>query len=462
MASNIDATKPVAGSPTTQSVRQNFAAAKSEIEALQSSKANKDAVFGKNYFSATQLGSIQAALDAANAANGGTVVVERGTWLITQALLIYSNTRLILENDTTIRRNANIDNMLRNGTAGATLYNGDSNIVVEGGVFDANGRNFPTNVCSLAFGHAKNVTVKNTTIFDSWGFHALEFNAVKDGVADNVIFDGLVGVDKELMQIDLMAGAAFYPWDTLFDNTPCLNIVAKNCIFKNGTRGIGSHSSRANFIHKNIKVIGCHFEDIAEEGVYGEDWSSVVISNNTFENNLRAIKLFNVTNTTQLFSIVGNTITGTQADECRAIWIEGISGGVRSENGVIANNTISNIGRHGIGVDYCNNWVIANNHCDNVFRTPIWLFYSNRCRVIGNSTSNVGAGNTPRRGIHVGSTATSPTSDDNIISGNNVEAIIIQFGARNLVTNNNVITLTNSGGATNRTIENFVNGTFVV
>jgi hypothetical protein len=35
MASTIDSTKPISGNPTTQSVRDNFAAAKSEIEALQ-------------------------------------------------------------------------------------------------------------------------------------------------------------------------------------------------------------------------------------------------------------------------------------------------------------------------------------------------------------------------------------------------------------------------------------------
>jgi len=35
MASSIDATKPITVSPTTQSVRDNFAAAKSEIETLQ-------------------------------------------------------------------------------------------------------------------------------------------------------------------------------------------------------------------------------------------------------------------------------------------------------------------------------------------------------------------------------------------------------------------------------------------
>jgi hypothetical protein len=40
MASNIDPTKPVTGTPTTVSVRDNFAFAKSEIEALQADKAD--------------------------------------------------------------------------------------------------------------------------------------------------------------------------------------------------------------------------------------------------------------------------------------------------------------------------------------------------------------------------------------------------------------------------------------
>lgn len=39
MASTIDATKPIAGNPTTASVRDNFTAAKSEIEALQADVA---------------------------------------------------------------------------------------------------------------------------------------------------------------------------------------------------------------------------------------------------------------------------------------------------------------------------------------------------------------------------------------------------------------------------------------
>lgn len=47
MPSNVDPAVPVAGTPTTQSVRDNFAVAKTEIEALQAAVNNILAAFGK-------------------------------------------------------------------------------------------------------------------------------------------------------------------------------------------------------------------------------------------------------------------------------------------------------------------------------------------------------------------------------------------------------------------------------
>ncbi len=41
MASNIDPSKPITGNPTTQSVRDNFNAAKQEIESLQTAVSGK-------------------------------------------------------------------------------------------------------------------------------------------------------------------------------------------------------------------------------------------------------------------------------------------------------------------------------------------------------------------------------------------------------------------------------------
>lgn len=54
MASAIDVTKPSSTAPTTQSVRDNFQAAKSEIEALQANVTTLQ----------TEMGDVSAALAA--------------------------------------------------------------------------------------------------------------------------------------------------------------------------------------------------------------------------------------------------------------------------------------------------------------------------------------------------------------------------------------------------------------
>ena len=53
MASNIDATKPIAGSPTTESVRANFLAAKSEITQIQDSRMFSGFISLEDTFTAT-------------------------------------------------------------------------------------------------------------------------------------------------------------------------------------------------------------------------------------------------------------------------------------------------------------------------------------------------------------------------------------------------------------------------
>ncbi len=63
MSSAIDPTKPVSGTPTTASVRANFAAAKSEIEALQGATAGLEA--GKQPLEAT-LTALAGVITAAN------------------------------------------------------------------------------------------------------------------------------------------------------------------------------------------------------------------------------------------------------------------------------------------------------------------------------------------------------------------------------------------------------------
>ena len=74
MASAIDITLPVAGSPTTSSVRANFSTAKTEIEALQS------ATIGRQYGAEDTVGRAIAAVDLKqlviyNSASNGTFTI---------------------------------------------------------------------------------------------------------------------------------------------------------------------------------------------------------------------------------------------------------------------------------------------------------------------------------------------------------------------------------------------------
>jgi hypothetical protein len=108
MASAIDATKPVAGSPTTQSVRENFATAASEITALQSAIPAPGHIPGtqtNDSAAAGQVGEIISAVITTGVAlpSGAVVVVgsislTAGDWDVSGELWISgANTAAITE-----------------------------------------------------------------------------------------------------------------------------------------------------------------------------------------------------------------------------------------------------------------------------------------------------------------------------------------------------------------------------
>ena len=80
MTSAIIATDPVATVPTTQSVRDNFAVAKSEISALQLATTTTAAITGGTIDGAVIGGSTPAAGDFTTLGATGTITGPSGTW----------------------------------------------------------------------------------------------------------------------------------------------------------------------------------------------------------------------------------------------------------------------------------------------------------------------------------------------------------------------------------------------
>ncbi|WP_406379040.1 right-handed parallel beta-helix repeat-containing protein [Streptomyces sp. NBC_00197] len=360
--------------------------------------------------------AIQAALNAVRASGGGTVSVPYGTYkLTTLPLRIFKNTTLSLAPGTKMVRGDNIATMLLNGDTAASGYEGEGNIVVEGGIWDMRGTGLTTPAMCLSFGHARNIRVRNTQILNVPGYHGIEFNSTHGAIVENCRFEGYTDTGgrtfSEAIQIDLAKEVAVFGGFGNYDSTPCNFVTVTNCYFGPGwPRGIGSHSSVDGKTHKNIHIEGNYFYQTKEMAISSYNWENVTIANNTVDDCGAGVRIKNtdattpadtkdssgtVTNRSQsnyCVTITGNTFRniGTVAPAIRVAGDTDVDGtsrniyyvtvtgnsiststgtgdagiGIRFDRvwgGVISGNSIANVGDAGILASYGGNVVISDN-----------------------------------------------------------------------------------------------------
>lgn len=239
--------------------------------------------------------AIQEALDHASSDYHIVVTVPEGTYYISKTLYIQSNTTLKLSKNAIIKRSRKAlgKNMLRNTNAGhesssGEKYNLSHNITVTGGVWDG-GRISKAKSTSnlLYFGHARNITIKNTAIRNCFGAHTIEFAGVKDSRIKNCKISGFryssSKFTSEAIQLDICyKNKEDGRWTPGFysDKTPCKNISIENCTISDYPRGIG--------IHHTLK---------------GHNCSDITIRNNKFRRSLAS---------TQGKSVVGVYLMGVR------------------------------------------------------------------------------------------------------------------------------------------------------
>ncbi|MGQ4486902.1 right-handed parallel beta-helix repeat-containing protein [Streptomyces sp. SAS_281] len=236
--------------------------------------------------------AIQSALNAARDAGGGVVLVPAGTYrLATLPLRIYRNTHLrALPGARLVRAVA--ATMLLNGDAGQNygLYTGHGNVTVEGGTWDMQGTTVTSSNMCMSFGHGEGITVKDVTVKDVPGFHAVEFNAIKRARALGCAFLGYIDPGgrpgSEAIQIDLAKGVDVFGGFGPYDDTVCQDVLISGCSFgPSGTagtvswpRGIGSHSASPDRTHRDIRISDCEFDGILQYAVSTYIWDNVSIS----------------------------------------------------------------------------------------------------------------------------------------------------------------------------------------
>lgn len=241
--------------------------------------------------------AFQRAFDVAKNKGSVTIVVPPGKYRMTEELKIYKGTKIVFSpNAELIRDHAGY--MLMNGNRSTesdpsnfTLYNGNGNITIIGGIWNANGVAQPSKASIFHLGHAENIFIEYATLKDCANSHHIEFNACRNVHVSHCSFLGWVGGNdtfNEVIQLDLPFTAS--PTIGANDRTPCKDVYVSNCYFgDSGTpgstsigRAFGSHSSIITRAHQNINFTNNIVYNSKSFTVRAYNWEKVVISGNVF------------------------------------------------------------------------------------------------------------------------------------------------------------------------------------
>jgi parallel beta-helix repeat protein len=382
---------------------------------------------------------IQTALDKCKI-NGGIVRIPAGTYKITAPLIIYSNTWLSLASGATIQRGSNQDNMLRNGSDGTVGgYLANQNILITGGVWDANKAAYPTYCTIMGFGHMTNLIIRDAIFRNLYDWHMIEVNSTKNGHVQFCRFEnyGTATTGTEMLQIDCMHDSVLFPWFGPYDSTMCQDITIEGCTFVNGVTAIGSHSSYDGLTHKNIRIINNWFETMSKEAVKTLNYEEVNVSNNVFTDCWKGLIVTASTNG-QLngFNISNNQFLNINRDSnSRALQV--IATATASiNNGIIEGNRINLCARHGIGIDYGKNWTVKGNNVVGCSQAGLWLFSTKKVTVVGNTLNgNNTSATTSRYDLNIG--YNTPNTEDVMVNANIIGSVGVS-GVKNVTLTNNI------------------------
>ncbi|MEC0804110.1 right-handed parallel beta-helix repeat-containing protein [Bacillus atrophaeus] len=337
----------------------------------------------------------QKALDLAKDGEGIHLYVPNGcTFKLEAPLIFWANTKVSAHGATMLNYFGDYMGVNGDGTVEYTGYDGNGNIIIDGGTWDCRGLHIQRGTNAFSFGHGRNIFVKNVVIKDVRSYHGIEFNACERYGCIDSDFLGFFDPDgtrtfSEAIQMDLAQRPGVFGAFGKYDFTVCRDGKVTGCYFgASGTpgtqawpRGVGSHSSTIGYWHENISVKDNTFEGTTGWAIRAYNWNDSSIVGNTLrkchygitvsaidptnEGHTKNDKFEQLSKSQDFRDIMiqGNKIYDTVENE--AIYVRGFinnEGIVR--NIVVSGNSISGVGgsnQAGIRLDAVRNGIVEGN-----------------------------------------------------------------------------------------------------
>lgn len=245
--------------------------------------------------------------------NGGTLIIKKGTYTLTNNLYVPSNVTIELEDGVVLKKSlatyvsgqkesASVFQLVppskANGEGTVGGYNGTKNVKIYSkgrATIDLQHRKFSF---AIIMGHNSNITIQNIDFRNLNGGHFIEMDASKNVLIDNSTFVSNIteGNDyaNEAINLDTpdLATKGFNSKWSNFDRSANLDVTIQNSKFRDLATAIGTHQisgegiikgvKYSNKPHKNVKIINNEFSNFRSDAIHAFNWSDAVIENNKF------------------------------------------------------------------------------------------------------------------------------------------------------------------------------------
>lgn len=221
---------------------------------------------------------------------GGTVYFPDGIYLISAALIFYSNQNLRFSDNAVILRSGKSEPITRYLLASYSEpdwsgYEGTHDVIISGGIFDGNA-DITEKSTLVNTVHCRNVRIEGSRFRNCSTWHMIELNSTENAVVTNCVFDGPAytsiheGLLNEEIQLDLAREGSYGPVyncdgkliDFCKDDTVCRNITITNNLFKcAGFPAIGHHG---DCCHHNIFIENNIFDGMS--GLWGKSRGYII------------------------------------------------------------------------------------------------------------------------------------------------------------------------------------------
>lgn len=235
---------------------------------------------------------------------GGTLILKKGTYNITNTLYVSSNTRIILKDGAILKKTTKTGSKImpaassmfqfirdskskKSGAVGK--HNGEKNISLIGegtATIDLCGVKMGNkDVIGIIMGHNKNVTIENITFKNMRYGHLIELDAGKNITIKNCTFTGHKAsgkYNKEAINLDTpdKKRTGFKSAWSKMDGTSNDGVSITDCTFKNLEVGVGTHRYTGNSYHANVMISNCTFQK-NQTAIRVLNWKNATITQNT-------------------------------------------------------------------------------------------------------------------------------------------------------------------------------------